>query len=121
MYINSTYAASVYAQLANGSSNTTSKSLLDYMTDKDDDKSSPFSDTVQLSKEAYAAIREYDPTLLASLGYSSEDSSESLIESTGSSALLDKVEISAEAYAALKETNPEVLEALGYDLSMDTE
>lgn len=123
MYISSTNASSIYQQqLSESSSATNSKSLVDYMNDNGDSDSSGFSDVVQLSPEAYSAIKAKNPDLLSALGYSSDDkSSDSLLETVGSSAIPDKVEISDEAYAALKKSNPEVLEALGYDLSADTD
>jgi len=122
MNINDQYISSVNSTLTNSSNNTKTKSLADYMNESDKGSSSSlsssvksyFSDTVTLSKEAYAAIREYDPTMLASLGYQEEETTAEDGSSTNSR--LDSVQFSKEAYAALKERNPELLESLGYNL-----
>jgi len=110
MIINGQYIPAA-AQDAASASPTGGKSLVDYMNEKDkDDKSSYFSDRVSLSKEAYAAIREYDPSMLKNFNLAEDDSFKS---STGS--VLDKVQLSEEAVNALRERNPELLKSLGYD------
>jgi len=93
---------------------------VDYLKDDNEEKSG-VSDTVSLSKEAYAAIQENNPELLDYLGYEDRDDSALTTGAQASSSLLDKVELSPEAYAVLKQENPEVLEALGYDTSKDEE
>ncbi len=68
MNINSQYL-SLMNQQSNGTSST--KSLADYLNENDKSSSSGasyFSDSVRLSKEAYAAIREHDPAMLKTLG-----------------------------------------------------
>ncbi|ADD67878.1 hypothetical protein Dacet_1106 [Denitrovibrio acetiphilus DSM 12809] len=117
MYITTNYNASAYSELVESTS-AKQKSLVDYLTDDDSSSKSSF-DSVSLSAETYAAIKENNPDLLTALGYDQDADSSETTSTSSSSSLLDKVQLSAEAYAVLKETNPEVLEALGYDLSAD--
>ena len=119
MNINSQYLSLLNQQATNTSSSST-KSLADYMNEGDSGKSagaSYFSDSVQLSPEAYAAIREHSPEMLTSLGYE-EESSDALLENSSGS-MFDSIKLSEEAYASLRETNPELLQSLGYNIEED--
>lgn len=119
MIINGQYIP-VSGEELSGTQSTSNKSLIDYINESSDSSTSSgskyFSDSVTLSPEAYAAIKEYKPEMLEALGYS-EDTEETLTSSSSGSSLLDSVSLSEEAYAALKETNPELLTALGYEVS----
>jgi hypothetical protein len=112
MYIQTSYNASVYAEMVKSSSSTQQKTLADYLNDEENKGS--FSDGVSLSAETYGALKETNPKLLASLGYSEDPDSK---PTSGSSSLMDNVQLSKEAIAVLKEENPTILEALGYDVS----
>ncbi|PLX67468.1 MAG: hypothetical protein C0602_10280 [Denitrovibrio sp.] len=112
MYISTGNYSFEAAQILKKSEDSSTKSLVDYMNEDNKDSSGYFSDKVQLSPGAYAAISANNPEMLKSLGYGED---ENLIKnSTGSS--LDKIELSKEAYAALLKSNPEVLKSLGYEL-----
>lgn len=123
MYINGSYQS--LADYLGGSSksdttsNVSSGSLAGYMNSESDEKSTYFSDTVKLSAEAIAVLREKNPEFLESLGYSL-DAQTDLISSSSGGTMLDKAELSAAAYAALRESDPSLLEAMGYDTDTDT-
>lgn len=117
MNINPQYL-SIYAEAQSTSKSASNKTLMDYMNDDNSSSSSSglLSDTITLSPEAYAAIRENRPDMLASLGYIEQSDDSLLGSSAAASSSLDKVTLSQEAYNALKESNPELLQALGYSV-----
>ena len=113
MYISTNNYSAEAAQMLKEAESTSKKSLIDYMNENKDSKASGyFSDTLSLSSGAYAALKDYDPDFLNSLGYDEEK--QTGMSSSGSS--LDKVQLSEEAVAALRESNPAVLRALGYEI-----
>jgi len=112
MYIDSQYINSL---MLNQAEQTSNKTLADYLTEEESGSSSDyFSDAVSLSPEAYAAIKEYKPEMLESLGYEKEETT-----SYGTSSLLDNISLSDKAIEILKKENPEFLESLGYKIESE--